>query len=350
MILNLPDTVEVAMPNVYADQIEWFCRNMTRRSSAVISVHTHNDRGTGVAATEFGILAGAERVEGTLFGNGERTGNLDIVTVALNMLTQGIDPGLDFSDIPSLRKMYEQCTGMTVHDRQPYSGDLVFTAFSGSHQDAINKGFHAREKAADTEKWYIPYLIIDPQDIGRTYHEVVRINGQSGKGGIAHILERKFGIHMPKDMVREFGSIAGTQIDKLGQEATAEVLHEMFQREYIQREGSRYELESFSSNDHEGICKCSAMILLDQKRLYIKGEGNGPIDAFIHAMHNAGVADVYVLGQAENALGEGSAASAIAYIQLQFPDGIVRWGAGVGTSITLASIRAVVSALNREPA
>jgi 2-isopropylmalate synthase len=234
MILNLPDTVEVAMPNVYADQIEWMCRNIKNRDSLIISLHTHNDRCTGVAATELGLLAGADRVEGTLFGNGERTGNLDIVTVALNLYMHGIDPKLDFSNLNSIIDVYERCTGMTVPARQPYAGELVFTAFSGSHQDAIKKGLAEWEKAPGAH-WDVPYLTIDPTDIGREYREVIRVNSQSGKGGVAYLLESEFGIELPKDMQREFGPIANDAVDKLGREVSGAELKAMFWKEYVER-------------------------------------------------------------------------------------------------------------------
>jgi 2-isopropylmalate synthase len=342
MIINLPCTVEVATPNVYADQIEWFCRNMTRRDCVIIGIHTHNDRGTGVAATELGLLAGAERVEGTLFGNGERTGNLDIITVALNLYTQGIDPGLDFSDLESIREVYERCTGMTVPERQPYSGELVFTAFSGSHQDAIRKGLRVKG-----DVWEVPYLIIDPQDIGRRYDEVIRINGQSGKGGMAYLLEHECGIHLPKDMLREFGSVAGKAIDALGREITSADLKEMLWKGYIEPT-SPYKLEAFHSIDEVGGCRFTAVVGFGDSKFELAGVGNGPIDAFVRSLHEKGVIDVQVLDQAEHALGKGAEAKAIGYVQLQFTDGDIRWGAGVDTSIPLASIRAVLSALNRE--
>src|ERR1051325_10706191 len=232
MILNLPDTVEVAMPNVYADQIEWMCRNLKNRDSLIISLHTHNDRCTGVAATELGLLAGADRVEGTLFGNGERTGNLDVVTVALNLYMHGIHPKLDFSDLNALIDIYERCTGMTVPARQPYAGELVFTAFSGSHQDAIKKGLAEWEREGRTH-WDVPYLTIDPADIGREYREVIRVNSQSGKGGVAYLLESEFGMELPKDMQREFGPIANDAVDALGREVTATELKAMFWKEYV---------------------------------------------------------------------------------------------------------------------
>src|SRR5882724_3066091 len=234
MILNLPETVEVAMPNVYADEIEWMCRHIKNRDSLLISLHTHNDRSTGVAATELGLLAGAERVEGTLFGNGERTGNLDLVTVALNLYMHGIDPKLDFGDLNVLREIYERCTGMTVPARQPYAGELVFTAFSGSHQDAIRKGL-AEWGNGRQQAWDVPYLTIDPADIGREYREVIRVNSQSGKGGVAYLLESEFGIELPKEMQREFGPIANDEVDRLGREVSGAELKAMFWREYIER-------------------------------------------------------------------------------------------------------------------
>ena len=237
MILNLPDTVELAMPNVYADQIEWICRNIKNRDSLIISLHTHNDRSTGVAATELGLLAGADRVEGTLFGNGERTGNLDLVTVALNLYMHGIDPKLDFRDLNAIRDVYERCTGMTVPPRQPYAGELVFTAFSGSHQDAIRKGLN-EWSANPRAHWDVPYLTIDPADLGREYREVIRVNSQSGKGGVAYLLETEFGIDLPKEMQREFGPIANDEVDRLGREVTAAELKEMFWREYIERDNA----------------------------------------------------------------------------------------------------------------
>lgn len=350
MILNLPDTVEVAMPNVYADQIEWFCRHMTRRDSAIISVHTHNDRGTGIAATELGLLAGADRVEGTLFGNGERTGNLDIVAVAMNMFAQGIDPGLDFSDLGSIREAYERTTGMTVPQRQPYSGELVFTAFSGSHQDAIRKGLHERSigcSKGNVPIWDVPYLSIDPEDIGRKYDEVIRVNGQSGKGGIAYLLEHECGIHLPKDMLREFGSIAGREIDALGREVTPSDLKAMLWKEYVER-ASSYVLEDLHCVNDVNVCRCRSVVGFGEEKLHLTGSGNGPIDAFIQSWSKDGRKDICVIDQSEHTLGEGASACAIAYIQLRFSNGNVRWGAGVDTSIQLASIRAVISALNRE--
>src|SRR5436189_6169954 len=272
MILNLPDTVEVAMPNVYADQIEWICRNIRNRDSMIISLHTHNDRCTGVAATELGLLAGADRVEGTLFGNGERTGNLDVVAVALNFHMHGIPTGLDFSNLNALREIYERCTGMTVPARQPYAGELVFTAFSGSHQDAIKKGLAEWERDGRVH-WDVPYLAIDPTDIGRKYREVIRVNSQSGKGGVAYLLESEFGIELPKDMQREFGPIANDEVDRLGREVSGAELKSMFWREYIERT-SPWQLQGFETESRNGTVRCRARLIRDGGPADFTGEGN----------------------------------------------------------------------------
>jgi 2-isopropylmalate synthase len=345
MILNLPDTVEVAMPNVYADQIEWICSNIRNRDSLIVSLHTHNDRGTGVAATELGLLAGADRVEGTLFGNGERTGNLDVVAVALNLYMHGIDPKLDFSELNSLIDIYERCTGMTVPPRQPYAGELVFTAFSGSHQDAINKGL-AEWEGKGREHWDVPYLTIDPRDIGREYREVIRVNSQSGKGGVAYLLESEFGIALPKDMQREFGPIANDAVDVLGREVRGAELKAMFWREYVDR-NSPWQLSGFETESKDDVVKCHARLLRDGKPLEVSGEGNGPLAALVHGLTTAGVPRFEIMNYSEHALGSGEEAAAIAYIQIKSADGKVRWGAGVDTNIAFASIRAVLSALNR---
>ena len=347
MILNLPDTVEVAMPNVYADQIEWMSCNLKQRESVIISLHTHNDRGTGVAATELGLLAGAQRVEGTLFGNGERTGNLDIVIVAMNCLMHGLDPGLDFSNLNALIEIYERCTGMTVPPRQPYAGELVFTAFSGSHQDAIKKGLDEWASHGGAQPWDVPYLAIDPADIGRKYRgEVIRVNSQSGKGGVAYLLEDEFGIELPKDMQREFGPIANDAVDALGREVTAAELKAMFWREYIDRH-EPWELIHFHADGVDGVFDCRASAHRDGAEVKLTGEGNGPIAAFVHALHGAGVPKFEVAYYKEHALAAGSEASAIAYIQIRLDNGKVKWGAGVDTNIELASIKAVLSAVNR---
>jgi len=345
MILNLPDTVEVAMPNVYADQIEWICRNIKNRDSLVISLHTHNDRCTGVAATELGMLAGADRVEGTLFGNGERTGNLDIVTVALNLYMHGIDPKLDFSNLNALIDVYERCTGMTVPARQPYAGELVFTAFSGSHQDAIKKGL-AEWEDKGREHWDVPYLTIDPRDISREYREVIRVNSQSGKGGVSYLLETEFGIELPKEMQREFGPIANDEVDRLGREVRATELKQMFWREYIERT-TPWQLEKFETESKNGVVKCRAKLLREKKPMEISGQGNGPLAALVHGFSTAGLPRFEIASYAEHALSSGEEAAAIAYIQIKHPDGKTRWGAGVDTNIELASVKAVLSALNR---
>jgi 2-isopropylmalate synthase len=345
MILNLPDTVEVAMPNIYADQIEWMCRNIRDRDALIISLHTHNDRCTGVAATELGLLAGADRVEGTLFGNGERTGNLDIVTVALNLYMHGIDPGLDFSNLNTIREVYERCTGMTVPPRQPYAGELVFTAFSGSHQDAIRKGLNEWTRGAQ-QHWDVPYLTIDPTDIGREYREVIRVNSQSGKGGVAYLLESEFGIQLPKEMQREFGPIANEQVDRLGREVNGAELKDMFWQEYIRRD-QPWQLRGFQTESHNGIVRCQAQLLRDGKPLQVSGQGNGPLAALVHGFTLAGVPRFEICHYSEHALSSGEEAAAIAYIQIKHANGQSRWGAGVDTNIELASVRAVLSALNR---
>ena len=345
MILNLPDTVEVAGPNVYADQIEWICTNVKNRESLIISLHTHNDRGTGTAATELGLLAGADRVEGTLFGNGERTGNLDIVQVAMNLYMHGIDPKLDFSDMNGLIKMYERCTGMTVPPRQPYAGELVFTAFSGSHQDAIKKGLANYER--DGGVWDVPYLTIDPHDIGREYREVIRVNSQSGKGGVAYLLESEFGIELPKDFQREFGPIANDLVDSLGREVTAAELKSMFWKEYVERTAP-YSLHHFHADGVDGVFRCRARLVKSGKEIGVHGEGNGPIAAFVHALvSDAGAAPFEVINFRQQSLESGTEASAIAYIQIKTASGKSCWGAGVDTNIELASIKAVLSAVNR---
>jgi 2-isopropylmalate synthase len=356
MILNLPDTVEVAMPNVYADQIEWICRNIKNRESLIVSLHTHNDRSTGVAATELGLLAGADRVEGTLFGNGERTGNLDVVTVALNLYMHGIDPRLDFSNLNAIIDVYERCTGMTIPARQPYAGELVFTAFSGSHQDAIKKGLAEWEEKNSEEDtvaqepapthWDVPYLTIDPTDIGREYREVIRVNSQSGKGGVAYLLESEFGIELPKDMQREFGPIANDEVDKLGREVSGAELKTMFWREYVDR-ATPWALKRFETESKNGIVKCRAKMLRDGKPLEFKGEGNGPLAALVNGLSTAGAPRFEIAAYSEHALSSGETAAAIAYIQIKAADGKARWGAGVDTNIELASVRAVLSALNR---
>src|SRR5437868_6348228 len=345
MILNLPDTVEVAMPNVYADQIEWMCRHIKNRDSLIVSLHTHNDRCTGVAATELGLLAGADRVEGTLFGNGERTGNLDVVTVALNLYMHGIDPKLDFSNLGALIDVYERCTGMTVPARQPYAGELVFTAFSGSHQDAIRKGL-AEWANGRQQHWDVPYLTIDPTDIGREYREVIRVNSQSGKGGVAYLLETEFGIVLPKDMQREFGPIANDAVDRLGREVSGRELKAMFWKEYVERH-SPWQLSGFETESKNGVVKCCARLSRDGKAIEFFGEGNGPLAALVHGFTTVGFPRFEISNYSEHALSSGEEAAAISYIQIKTAAGESWWGAGVDTNIEIASVRAVLSALNR---
>ncbi|HPU59290.1 MAG TPA: 2-isopropylmalate synthase, partial [Candidatus Avimonas sp.] len=285
IILNLPNTVEMCTPNTYADQVEYFIRHLPNRESAIISIHPHNDRGTGVAAAELAILAGAERVEGTLFGNGERTGNLDIITLGLNMYTQGMDPGLDFSNIPALREMYERCTRMRVYERHPYAGDLVFTAFSGSHQDAINKGMQYMRESG-SKYWEIPYLPIDPADIGRQYEPIIRINSQSGKGGAAFVMQNNFGYILPKEMHPEFGSIVKAECDRLGREISAQELFDLFRSNYIDIQ-QKFKLGRYSFTELSGEpseVEFRGSVVCDGVEHNISGKGNGPIDAFFKAL------------------------------------------------------------------
>lgn len=346
IILNLPDTVEVATPNVYADQVEWFIRHLPNRESAIISLHTHNDRNTGTAATELALLAGAERVEGTLFGNGERTGNLDIVTVALNLYCQGISPGLDFSNLAEIRAVYERCTEMRVPERHPYAGELVFTAFSGSHQDAIKKGFAAMSRAGAGAIWDVPYLIMDPGDIGREYREVIRVNSQSGKGGVAYLLESEFGLCLPRGLQVEFGAVANDHVDRLAREVSGEELRQLFWSEYIERT-EPYRLEHFHSDGVDGRIACRVSLWKNGQDLRITGEGNGPLAAFVDALIKAGEEPFEVAFYSEHSLGSGSDASAIAYIQIRHSTKGDWFGAATDTSIELASVKALLHALNR---
>lgn len=350
IILNLPATVEVSTPNGYADQIEWFCCHLRNRETALVSLHTHNDRGTGVASTEMGLLAGADRVEGTLFGNGERTGNVDIVTLALNMYTQGVDPDLDFSDINAIRTVYEKCTRLEVPIRQPYAGELVFTAFSGSHQDAINKGMNTQD-ATPGALWAVPYLPIDPKDIGRTYEAIIRINSQSGKGGVAYILESEFGLQLPKAMHVEFGKVIKNLADERGDEISNRQLFQAFEQEYLQRTGP-VELKSYhikKRGEHDGtpIVECSARLTIDGVARQVHAQGNGPIDAFVQALNQHDLATFRVLSYAEHSLSQGADATAVAYIQIQNTSGQTFFGAATDTDTEYASLKAVVSALNR---
>ena len=349
IILNLPATVELFTPNVHADQIEWFCRNLRERDKAIISLHTHNDRGTGTAATELGLLAGADRVEGTLFGNGERTGNLDIITVALNMYSQGLHPNLCFDDIEQIREVYEQTTGMNVHDRHPYGGDLVFTAFSGSHQDAIKKGMDARGKAKDAEQshWRVPYLTIDPGDIGRSYEAIIRINSQSGKGGVAYVLSREFGLELPKPMHPEVGLVMSEKADSESRELAAEEIYETFKSEFLEKQNPlclvSYETNKVSADE----ITCDATVKINNEAQNICGRGNGPINAFVHALDEAGLKDFKLTDYRQHSIGGGSATESAAFIQLQTKAGRVAYGCGIHASIEKSGLLALVSAYNR---
>ncbi len=350
IILNLPATVEVSTPNIHADQIEWFCRHLRNREIAIVSLHTHNDRGTGVASTELGLLAGADRVEGTLFGNGERTGNVDIVTLALNMYTQGVDPKLDFNDISAIRAIYERCTRMEVPARQPYAGELVFTAFSGSHQDAINKGMNAQDPDVGA-LWQVPYLPIDPMDIGRTYEAIIRINSQSGKGGVAYVMDNEFGFQLPKAMRIEFGKIINTIADESGEEILSTQILQAFEKEYLLRSGPLV-LETFRTERNTGadgseVVGCTACVAVEGSSREVRAQGNGPIDAFVRALNQADIAHFKLLYYSEHSLSQGAEAQAVAYIQIQTPGGQTFFGAGIETNIEIASIKAVLSALNR---
>lgn len=358
MIINLPDTVQWATPNVHADQIEWMCRHLDRRDSVNVSLHTHNDRGTGTAATEMGLMAGADRVEGTLFGNGERTGNLDIVNVALNMNSHGIPTGLDFSDLPAIREIYERVTRMTVGERQPYGGELVFTAFSGSHQDAIKKGLDRRAKdLAETPEdrntetpvpWGVPYLTIDPQDIGRSYEAIIRINSQSGKGGIAYILDREHGLDLPKTMHPQVGKTIYDLADEQGRELTPDEIREAFYELFtnLKTPLSVKDYELVHHSTEKGRVDCTATIRIRDEEKEIAGYGNGPINAFVHALENSALKDIKVTDYRSHAVRGGSDASAAAYVQLQHDDGRILWGCGIDPSIEMAGLKALVTAWN----
>ena len=352
VIINLPATVEMATPNIYADQIEWFCRSMKNRDCAIISLHAHNDRGCAVAATELALMAGGERVEGTLFGNGERTGNVDIVTLALNMFSQGVDPYLDLTDINSLVDVVERVTKIPVHVRHPYAGELVYTAFSGSHQDAIKKGMEMSEDS-ESGLWAVPYLPIDPSDVGRTYESIIRINSQSGKGGVAYIMDKDFGFKMPKAMYPEFGAIIQAVTDEAGRELQRSEIEETFKKEYLTIK-KPYELKMFNvtkrhldDNGSPSSASVEATIVVNGEIHEISSQGNGPLDAFCSALKNNLTGDFVLCNYNEHALNTGSSAKAVAYIEIEYQDGRKLWGAGIDTDIIIASIKAVLSSLNR---
>ena len=347
-IMNLPATVELASPNIYADQIEWMCRNLDQRENVLVSLHPHNDRGTGIAAAELGLMAGADRVEGTLFGNGERTGNVDIVSLALNQLTQGVDPKLDFSDINKVMREVEYCNQLPIHPRHPYAGDLVFTAFSGSHQDAIKKGFDAMRESNDPA-WKVPYLPIDPEDVGRNYEAVIRINSQSGKGGVAYIIEKDHGLSLPRRLQIDFSRVIQKIADQSGKELEAELIWETFNKTYIKVEG-KYEYlnhEIISKNDkNDQIDEITLSLNIKGKTHTLSGKGNGPIDSFINAISNNLDLNLKVSDYQQNAIASGSDASAAAYIELAIKDQIL-WGIGINQNTVVASFQAIINGLNR---
>ena len=351
MIINLPDTVQWTTPNIHADMIEWMCRHLSRRDSVLVSLHTHNDRGTGTAATELGLMAGADRVEGTLFGNGERTGNLDIVNVALNMNGHGIPTGLDFSDLTRLRHVYERVTRMTVGERHPYVGELVFTAFSGSHQDAIKKGLDRRErelKESPDLPWGVPYLTIDPQDVGRSYEAIIRINSQSGKGGIAYVLDQEHGFDLPKTMHPQVGKYIYDHADALGRELSTDEIRDLFFGKFVNLESpmNLFEFE-LDNTAVKGEMICHVTLEVNGETVRGSGKGNGPINAFVHFLEEAGHKDFKVTDYRSHALRGGSDADSAAYVQIQnLADGQLLWGCGVDTSIEMAGLKALVSAWN----
>ena len=355
IIFNLPATVERSTPNTYADQIEYFCRNVNNREHVVVSLHPHNDRGTAVAATELGQMAGADRVEGCLFGHGERTGNVDLVTLALNLYTQGVDPELDFSHIDDVRRTVEYCTGLPVPARQPYSGDLVYTAFSGSHQDAIKKGLEDLERQAEEQgkrlqdiTWEAPYLPIDPHDVGRNYEAVIRVNSQSGKGGMAYLMKSEFKMDLPRRLQMEFSRVVQQHTDTVGGEVSPQQIYDIFTTEYL-AEGA-WSLEKVSSTDSNGTFKLTTVVNNDRGQdISYEGEGNGPVSAFIDSLTRAGL-HIRVLDYKEHALSTGGDAQAASYVECEIgpdDDAKVFWGVGVDASITNSSLKAILSAVNR---
>jgi 2-isopropylmalate synthase len=347
-IINLPATVEMATPNVYADQIEWFLRNFRNRDRIILSLHPHNDRGTGVAACELGLMAGADRVEGTLFGNGERTGNVDVVTLALNMLTQGVDPGLDISDINALVRTAEHCNRLPVHPRHPYAGELVFTAFSGSHQDAIKKGFAAQEKS-NSGLWEVPYLPIDPKDIGRSYEAVIRINSQSGKGGVAYIMETDYGLTLPRRLQIEFSQVIQRIADETEEEQPSEAIWQAFHDEYLADTGPLHfvEYRTVPEGTRGDMRRLDATVRMNGETRVIEGHGTGPVDAFVDALNRSFGLGLKVADYREHAVGAGADAEAVAYVELNLGREHSLFGVGRDKSIVAATLKAVVSAANR---
>ena len=348
-IINLPATVEMASANIYADQIEWMHRNLARRDSIVLSLHPHNDRGTGVAAAELGVMAGADRIEGTLFGNGERTGNVDLVTLALNMYTQGVNPDLDFSDINAVMQVAEYCNQLPVHPRHPYVGDLVFTAFSGSHQDAIKKGLAAL-KTTNSPAWDVPYLPIDPLDVGRSYEAVIRINSQSGKGGVAYVMETDYGFELPRRLQIEFSGVVQLEADTSGKELSGKEIWSIFDKAYMTQPEGRFNFvdhRSVPDTHASEVRDLTATITDGGKEVVLKGKGTGPIDAFMTAINAHTGEDMKIVSYHEHAVGVGAGTDAVAYVEIQRADGPVLFGVGRHANITKASLKAVVSAINR---
>lgn len=350
VILNLPNTVEMCTPNTYADQVEYFIKHIKNREACIISLHPHNDRGTGVASGELALLAGAERVEGTLFGNGERTGNLDIVTMGLNMFTQGVDPKLDFSNLPKLREIYERCTDMKINPRQPYIGELVFTAFSGSHQDAINKGMQYM-KDSGTEYWEIPYLPIDPADVGREYEPIIRINSQSGKGGAAFVMSHNFGYDLPKKMHPEFSKLVQAKCEELGRELIPKELFEVFSENYLETKQkyalTKRKIYEESENDKDYVHFKGKMTIDGTDEVALSGVGNGPIDAFFNAIKQFGLDKYEFISYSQHAISQGSDSKAVSYIELKKPDGKNIFGIGIDSNVNVASVLGVLNAINR---
>ena len=344
-IINLPATVELSTPNIYADQIQWMNENLENRDNIILSLHPHNDRGTAVAAAELGLMAGADRIEGTLFGNGERTGNVDIVTLGLNLFSQGINPELDFSDINKTMREVEYCNQLPVHPRHPYAGDLVFTAFSGSHQDAIKKGFNEMRKSNDTS-WRVPYLPIDPEDVGRSYEAVIRINSQSGKGGISYILEQDFGVTLPRRMQIEFSQIIQKLADDSGKELNSKEIWESFEENYLFSNSNKITYISHVVKSSKEEDKISLTIKDNNKEIIINGEGNGPIDAFINTLNDYLKTNFKVSDYHQHSRGSGSDAAAIAFIEIQ-NNKISDWGAGIDQNTTVASYKAILNCINK---
>lgn len=348
LIINLPSTVEMSTPNVYADRIEWMCRQLDNRENLIISLHPHNDRGTGIATTELGLMAGADRVEGTLFGNGERTGNVDIVTLALNMFTQGVDPEIDCSDINRMKEVYEYSNQLVIPERHPYVGELVYTAFSGSHQDAINKGMKAIKQANKT-LWEVPYLPIDPQDVGRSYEAIIRINSQSGKGGIAYILQADYGLNLPRGMQVEFREDIQQITDEEGKEMPSKRIYERFIELYVDQPDARLKFvdhHTYPDTEHKGMRILSAEITDRGETKRIEGRGTGPVDGFIDALSHYLGFKLSVVNYSEHSLQHGSDAAAISYMEIEHPNGKI-FGAGINKSIVAASLEGIVSAANR---